>query len=197
MIDEDHPFLKDAYEFARDRYLLKKMDNSNELYFNHVLTVYFHVYSFIKDIDVRVASILYELLNINRGNKDEIARHFNNEIADYVSELKDKQVLLKESGEVDYYIRKMNRLSPQALMIQLADRLNRIKSLDKLKKEFLKSNPDFPENYCAHTVEIISGINHDRLNTEHELMIDQIHQAIDSYYKIKQRGDDDENSPLL
>lgn len=196
MIDIEHPFLKDAYEFARDRYLLKKLEHSDETYFQHVMAVYFHVYSFTKDIDVRVASILYELLNIKRSNKEEIARHFNPEIADYVSELALNRVTLQDMGETDYMIMKCNRVSPESLIVLLSDRLNRIHVFPKLKKDFIDKNPDYCDNYCADTEEILSGIKADRLNTEHELLIDRIHHEIEKYYKNKNKqGEEDDYRP--
>lgn len=183
-MEEEHPLIKDAYQMAKERFGQRKMKEYDELMFHHTLNVYFNVWTYDKNLDVRLAAMLYKLAEENLTNYQEIARHFGARAADIAAETVDNSNRKNEIGEVGYYVEKFNSRSPEALLIGLCALADRVSLLKKPNQELLKQDPFFPARKIEDAKKILEGLDKKRLHTQHGLIIDKMKVEIESFSKL-------------
>ena len=82
---------------------------------------------------------------------EELIKEFNKETADLVMELTSDKSGIDSMGKGPYLVSKMNKMSPNALLIKLADRLDNV-------SDFVKANPKWVEKYKAETNYILDHL---------------------------------------
>lgn len=179
-MEEEHPLIQDAYKTAKERLGRRKMKESTELLFHHALNVYFNVYTYSKDLDVRIAAMFKTVLAENQTNHAEIARHYGVRAADIAQETADDPNTRNAMGETDYLIRKFNTRSREALLIELCDLLDRVSLLTKPNPELLKQDPFYPARTAETAAKVLEGLDRHRIFAEHDMVIEKLKEAIGS-----------------
>ncbi len=170
-MEKEHPWIKDAYNMAQARHRRVKHPVSQKPYFEHIINVYFQLYKFSKDINLRTAALLHDGMVNELMGYNELARRFNVEIADMVRDqvVKEKKEMTGEELKI-YYINKVKRMSKESIMVFLAERLETLKLL--VDFEYEKSAELIEDTFCF--VDAISK----PLNTEHKLLVELIIDVI-------------------
>jgi (p)ppGpp synthase/HD superfamily hydrolase len=190
-MEQEHPFIKDAYLFAQEKHFGKKRQYINLPYFTHPLGVYFNVYSFTNNIDIRVAALLHDTVEKGGTSIPEIARNFNPEIANLVAEVTNDAYQIQAHGKANYLVDKINKISAEALIIKFADFMDNIDGLRKLNLKD-KEQAEYAKEYVTMTIYILSNIKRE-LTTEHEIMIKKIGEMIDQYIGLRNAVEEEKN----
>lgn len=114
-----------------------------EDYVNHCIRVSNTVSEHTTDQDVIIASLLHDTLEDTATTYEELVMEFNKEVADLVLAVSnDEQEMAKMNGKRDYLAKKINTMSPNALLIKLADRIDNIADL---------TDNEWSKRYCEQT----------------------------------------------
>lgn len=182
IVDNENPLIKEAYAFAQKKHLGYKRKYTGETYFAHPLGVYFNVYSYTNNVNLRVAALLHDTIEKTSTSYEEISRHFNKEIADLVFEVTNDKRKMEAMGKAEYLTAKMTVISNDALIIKLADRMDSIENIKKLDLQ----DPEqyqFTKEYLGQTIYIFDNLKRE-FTTEHELIIKKIGITIDHILKL-------------
>jgi (p)ppGpp synthase/HD superfamily hydrolase len=182
VVDNEHPLIKEAYSFAQKKHWGYKRKYTKETYFTHSLGVYFNVYSYTNDVNIRAAALLHDTIEKTSASYDEVSRHFNKEIADLVVEVTNEKHKMEAIGKTEYLTAKMAVISNEALTIKLADRME---SIENIKKFDLKDpiQHQFAKDYLSQTIYIFNNLKRE-FTTEHKLIIKKIGVTIDHILKL-------------
>ena len=186
-MEAEHPLIKEAYHFARMKHRGKKHPFSHRPQFDHVVKVYFQVYRFTKDVDIRVAALLHDTLRYSRCSYDEIARRFSITIADWVKEISWKEENNEDDGfhgkdirdimiapsfesrqaeREKFFKSLLLKGSRESAMILLADRLEETNYLENLE-------PEKRKQYLLENDWLIASLPQP-WNTEHGFLIEEL-----------------------
>ena len=159
-----------AKRFAQKKHegQIRKFDGSP--YFVHPDSVANTVSKYTKDEDVIAAAYLHDTLEDTPTTMKELEMMFNKRVAKLVLELTSKKVPGKEKGK--YLTAKMNKMSPDALLIKLADRFDNV-------SDFKTAPPKFVERYSIETQYILDNLNR-ALKPAHKKLIYLIKKKIKS-----------------
>lgn len=133
----------------------------------------------LSDQDVLVAAYLHDTLEDTNATFDEIADHFGIRVAKLVQELTSDEVKVHQMGKAKYLLQKMYKMSPDALLIKLADRLDNVSDLNLAyeKKEF-----DFISKRIIETRFILDGLwQRKDLGDHHRKLMRKIYIELDLY----------------
>ena len=136
-------------------------------YIIHPIVVALIVHKITKDTDLTVAALLHDTIEDTDITYEYLAKEFSNKIADLVVELtleKEQKILL---GKKNYLVKCMNKMSDDALIIKLSDRLHNVSELNLL------TDVGFIKKYYKETVYILSNLNKD-LSKKHLDLIRKI-----------------------
>jgi hypothetical protein len=158
-----------AWNFAEKNHsgIFRKFSKST--YFDgHVAKVY----GILKQYDTRptlgAACLMHDLLEDTNVTYDMIKQKFGIEIANLVKELTSNDEEVLKQGKANYLLYKMSRMSDDALIIKLCDRLQNMSDM------YVASNT-FRNKYYTETKFIIDSLkNSRRLNHKHNRIISQI-----------------------
>ena len=170
---------KQAFEFARNAHSTQLRKGIKTPYIEHPLKVAEMVLSVLSSKDKKLAeseagkamieaALLHDTIEDTAVTYGQISELFGKTVADLVLELSsDKNEcrvleakIGKMEGKARYLSEKMAKMSSNALLIKLADRLHNI-------QDAKKSSPEFNERYLAQTKIIVKNIK-DRISHERE-----------------------------
>lgn len=165
--------IEKAREFSLKNYHNKTREFSNQSYFDHAERVACSLKYFTTDEDIIAAAYLHDILEKTSLSVEDIQNIFGKRIAHLVWELtlcfEEAQIL----GKIPYFINRINLMSNEAFLIQLAD------SFDKLKDLALASK-EIKELYFKEAQEVIQGFKR-ILNPEQEKLLHQINQFLQKH----------------
>jgi len=184
------PKEKQAWEFAQDKHKDQIRKFINKPYFDaHVQKVNGLVKQYTTDEDLLVAALLHDVLEDCYSNKWEgykdIKELFGKRVAEIVLELTsdgDEIDHRYDGSKTDYLIYKMTKMSEDALIIKLCDRLQNI-------SDAFTASDKFRNKYFQETSQIVDAIENSReLNSTHQKILADIKSKLDnisSIFKIK------------
>jgi len=140
-------------------------------YIVHPLAVGLLVSSLTDDYYTISAAFLHDVLEDTNTTEDEIKNIFGNTVLTFVKEVTNMPKIEVDDGRVEYYIKKMSFMSPEALLIKLADRLNNVSDLNRAYEPF-------KSNYSAETIAILNGISSIEMEQVHRHLIDKIFDQV-------------------
>lgn len=184
------PKEKQAWEFAQDKHKDQIRKFINKPYFDaHVQKVNGLVKQYTTDEDLLVAALLHDVLEDCYKSKWEgykdIKELFGKRVAEIVLELTsdgDEIDHRYDGSKTDYLIYKMTKMSEDALIIKLCDRLQNI-------SDAFTASEKFRNKYFQETSQIVDAIENGReLNSTHQKILADIKSKLDnisSIFKIK------------
>lgn len=185
---------KQAWEFAQDKHKKQIRKFINKPYFDaHVQKVNGIVKQYTTDEDLLIAALLHDVLEDCYENKwigySEIKALFGKRVADIVLELTSDSDEITHRYDGDkgaYLINKMLKMSDDALIIKLSDRLQNI-------SDAFTASEKFRNKYFQETSQIVEEVEEGReLNNIHKQILTDIKAKLDnisSLFKIKRFGD--------
>lgn len=135
-----------AKEFAREAHKHQVRKFNKEPFFNHVDRVAQTVSRFTNDENLICAAYLHDTVEDCPISLDEIHQQFNHKVASMVEELtnkytKDAYPNYSRKARKSYENRRLARISEEAKLIKIADRLDNVQS-------FVKDDPKWgPSHY--------------------------------------------------
>lgn len=185
---------KKAWEFAKEAHKDQIRKFINLPYFDaHVVKVNGIVKQHTTDEDILCAALLHDVLedcfeDVNDGY-NIILNKFGKRVADLVVELTsigDEIDHDYDGSKTKYLTQKMIKMSSDALIIKLSDRLQNI-------SDAFTASPKFREKYTRETLDIINELEKSRtFNKTHLTLINDIKSKmknVNSYFKIKKLKD--------
>ena len=145
---------------------------SGEPYVVHPRSVANTIWKLTKDESLAIAGAFHDVIEDTKFTYEDIASEFGTYIADLVKELTSDPELIKKFGKTDYLVNKMNRMTDDALLIKLADRLSNV-------SDFGSDGKKFRDKYGPATREIISRIK--VRNELHKKLLKQISDKIEEF----------------
>lgn len=179
-----------AWEFAKDAHKHQVRKFINLPYFDaHVSKVNGIVKKYTTDEDILCAALLHDVLEDCFDDMKEgyqiISENFDSRVADLVVEVTsigDEIDHDYDGSKTKYLTNKMIKMSSDALIIKLADRLQNI-------SDAFTTSPRFRKKYTNETLDIISQLEKSRtFNRIHLRLISDIKaklKNIESIFKIK------------
>jgi (p)ppGpp synthase/HD superfamily hydrolase len=178
-----------AWEFSQEKHSGQVRKFVNKPYFDaHVQKVNGIAKLYTPDENILIAALLHDILedcydNIWEGYV-EIKKLFGKEVADIVLELTsdNNEIKYKYESKTLYLIQKLIKMSDDALIVKLSDRLQNISDAFTTSEKFRK-------NYFDETCKIIDELVKVRtLNRVQLLLVEEIMQKlynISSIFKMK------------
>jgi (p)ppGpp synthase/HD superfamily hydrolase len=170
-----------AYEFAKAKHAGQKRKNSNLDYFTHPKYVARIVEQIISNEKLVSVALLHDVLEDTDTTYDELVDIFGEEIAGLVYELTNKTEERNGRKKKDYILDKMAKMSNEALLVKLADRLHNVLFLGKDGHDA----DDFIIYYYTNTDFILKKLKSARFSQglefteEHKVLIKQIENVLD------------------
>jgi len=161
-----------ALTFATEKHKGQTRFNSGEPYINHPIAVAAIVKKYPHNNEMLVAGYLHDTLEDTNTTYEEIEKEFGKKVADLVLELTNDEAQMNAKGKAEYLLDKMNRMSTEALIIKLADRLHNVSDFDTAK-------PKWRTKYKLQTETILDGLKN--LNATQQKLVKDIHNIIDKY----------------
>jgi len=158
-----------ALKFAEEKHAGQKRKFTGEPYIVHPKQVADLVKKFGGDSIMIQAAYLHDVLEDTNTTFEELEDNFGSMIAYLVKELTNDFNKLKELGKTNYLVQKMNKMSSNALIIKLADRLSNVSDFDTADLKWAKK-------YSKQTEEILNQLKH--LNPTHERIIKEIRSKL-------------------
>lgn len=183
------PREKLAWKFAQEKHKGQVRKFINKSYFDaHVQKVNGIVKLYTTDEDILIAALLHDILedcfkNIWEGYA-EIKKLFGKRVADIVLELTSNtdEIKHKFGSKTLYLTQKLIKMSDDALIVKLADRLQNI-------SDAFTASERFRNNYFEETCRIIDEVEKNRtFNRVQKLLAEEIKHKlsnISSIFKIK------------
>jgi (p)ppGpp synthase/HD superfamily hydrolase len=167
-----------AAKTASDLHQGQFRKDSGEPYIVHPVGTYKILKSLgIKDREVLAASLLHDTLEDTNINYNEIKRKFNKRVADLVKEVTSDKKAIEKTDKPNYLVNKMVKMSDDALLIKLADRLHNLSDINIV-------NRLFAEKMYNQTTFIIQELRDKRsLNNKHKKLIRLINKKLGGYKK--------------
>jgi (p)ppGpp synthase/HD superfamily hydrolase len=190
-----------AWKFAQEKHTGQVRKFIGASYFDaHVQKVNGIVKFYTTDEDILCAALLHDTLEDCYENKwvgyKEIKSEFGKVVADLVMELTSDNDEIEhkwDKNKGEYLINKMVKMSDDALIIKLSDRLQNI-------SDAFTASEKFRNNYFNETSKIVEAIESNRkLSNIHKRILDDIKSKlgnIDSMFKIKKFESFDDNSKI-
>ena len=125
-----------AFYFAARAHGNQKRKFSYDFYIHHPRRVADMVREFTRDEEVLAAAYLHDVVEDTPVSLEDVERAFGERIARLIMELTDDKGERKEVGRVEYIKQKVRTMSPEALLIKLADRLDNVMDMEKAPSRF-------------------------------------------------------------
>jgi (p)ppGpp synthase/HD superfamily hydrolase len=170
------PTIEKADTFAADKHRGQTRRISGEPYVEHCRRVAHTVFLHTRETDVIVAALLHDTLEDTATSYEELRNEFGVNVADMVRALtNDEQCMASMGGKRNYLASKVNELTPNQLLIKLADRLDNISDL---------GNNAWSHKYCEETRHIFlttlanAPDDDHRLTTAHLTLLAEIERRV-------------------
>lgn len=179
--ENNHSQILEAIHFAKKHHegQFRKFDGLP--YFTHPIRVAKIVKQYTEDSDLIIAAYLHDLIEDTKVTKRWIKKKFGKRVANIVNELSsDSSKIEKMGSKAEYLASKMQKMSLEALLIKLSDRLDNVSDFEAAKINFII-------NYRAETNYILSKVSRreDLLNS-HKSLISRIYKAMHDGEKLYQ-----------
>jgi (p)ppGpp synthase/HD superfamily hydrolase len=167
-----------AAKMADDLHQGQFRKDSGEPYIVHPVGTYKILKTLgIKDREVLTAALFHDTLEDTNINYNEIKRKLNKRVADLVKEVTSDKKAIEKTDKPNYLVNKMVKMSDDALLIKLADRLHNLSDITTVNKKFA-------EKMYNQTTFIIQELREKRsLNNKHKKLIRLINKQLDKYEK--------------
>jgi len=171
-----------AYRFAAQKHKGQYRRFTGEEYFVHPVAVSKIVEDMTKDDVLIQVALLHDIVEDTDTTLEEVKELFGEDVGELVDQLTETTEKRDGLSKVEYLSKEMAEMSPAALTVKLADRLDNIQCLknDYADKKF----PSFAEWYYRQTINIMGNIGVEGMNEVQSILGGMI--AIDLMYaKIK------------
>lgn len=111
-----------AREFGTKKHEGQYRKYNKQPYFTHPSKVADLIKTLTNDEDVIIAAYLHDTLEDTSTTYEELASEFSPKVASLVKELSSSKEGIAEIGKAQYLLNKMMSMTPDALLIKLADR---------------------------------------------------------------------------
>lgn len=168
-----------AYEFAKAKHAGQKRKNSNLDYFTHPKYVARIIEQITSNEKLVSVALLHDVLEDTDTAYGELVDIFGEEIAGLVYELTNKSEERNGRKKKDYILDKMAKMSDEALLVKLADRLHNVLFLEKDGHD-----ADFIIYYYTNTDFILKKLKSARFSQglgfteEHKALIKQVEKVL-------------------
>lgn len=137
----DESLSQRALSIAQDKHFYQHRKFSNEPYFNHPSRVADIISRFTKDEEIISAAYLHDTIEDTKTSFKELEVTFGKRVANLVNELTSVKKEQVKIGKAEYLLKKMQKMSEDALLIKLADRLDNVSDFrfasDKFRKKYI------------------------------------------------------------
>lgn len=162
-----------AWIFASDKHSKQKRKFSGEPYFTHCVNVYKTVRDTTTDNEIAMAALLHDTLEDTDTTVKELRKTFGDRVAELVQELSNDPREIERVGKTQHLADKIIKLSDDALLIKLADRINNLSDL---------SDNVWSERYVFQTFYVFCyGLRNRKLTDKHEKLLQVIEKILQSY----------------
>jgi len=159
-----------AKTFAQFKHHYQTRKYSPEPYIVHPSRVSSIVSKYTKDPDIIAAAWCHDVLEDSDTTIKELEVTFNSRVAKIVKELTSDKDKISLVGKAEYLLKKMMKLSPEALLIKLVDRYDNT-------SDFAVSPKSFVDKYIKETHFILSNLKRP-LSSSHLKVIKDIYKNI-------------------
>lgn len=148
-----------AYDFAKIKHHGQTRKFSDLPYFTHPKGVARILETYTKKQEVIAAGLLHDVIEDTDVTFDFLAGMFGNETAGLVLEVSnDPDMCSQYSSKTEYLKDKISRMSSDALLIKLSDRLHNVLYLDSDCSRGGSKAIRFIERYTSETISILSDL---------------------------------------
>ncbi len=163
--------LEEVIKFAKEKHKNQKRKFSKLPYFIHPKRIAEKIKQITNNINIIATAYLHDTIEDTNATYEEINQLFGKEIADLVKELTSDNIEVKKMGKKKYLTQKMNKMSENAFLVKLVDRLDNIKDI--------KDGPQaFKEKYLKETHYILENLNR-QINKQHALILDELRETLE------------------
>ncbi len=154
-----------AHDMAQDRHGDQIRKFNGEPYFNHPLRVVQLIGMYTKDEHIIAAGYLHDLVeNHKKTTHSEINDIFGNRISGLVFEVTSDKEKQTKIGKPEYLLSKMLKMTDDALLIKLCDRLDNI-------SDYIGAPESFVRRYTNETTFIINNLKRNKTSAHHNLIV--------------------------
>lgn len=179
-----------AAQFATEKHEGQKRKFSGKDYIVHPLSVANLVSRYTNNGEVIEAAILHDTIEDTDTTYQEIQTTFNTRVANLVQELSNDPDQIKSLGKTVYMRKKMGTLTPEALLIKLADRLDNVSDFAEpsFREVILKDEKTrtWALNYATQSIKMVAIPKNCpiRVEPEHASLVCEIIKMIISLTKF-------------
>lgn len=166
-----------ALIFAIKAHRGQKRKGDGRPYILHPMAVLLTLYDVKESKNIYLlatAAILHDVVEDCGISLKKIAKKFGHAVATLVEELTLDKTLYETIGKTRYLCQEVIRMSNYALCLKLADRLNNIRDMKKMK-------PDFITKYVAETKEILTSVRTRKLTGTHKTLVKMLEKELKKY----------------
>ena len=156
-----------ALEFAREKHKEQKRKMSNDPYIIHPIRVAEIVRCYGGNEDQIAAALLHDTVEDTDTKPEEIEKEFGSIISGLVAELTNDDVEKERMGKEKYLTKKISSMSPEALLVKFADRLDNVRDIGS-------TDSDWSIRYNKQTNYILDNIQNPNLNNVHQQLVREI-----------------------
>ncbi len=166
--------LNDALQFAKRKHSGQTRRIKGELYVEHCKRVAYTVSMHTEKLDVVIAALLHDTLEDTPTVLEELVTEFGVEVANLVYALtNDTEEMKRVGGKRAYLAHKINTLSPDALLIKLADRVDNVQDL---------THDTWSRKSCEETRYVfLNTLDRTKLTKSHLSLLERIHVHVREY----------------
>lgn len=166
-----------ALEFASTRHSGQIRKFNGQPYVTHPIRVAEMVGEFVFTQEVAAAALLHDTVEDTATTLEEINQLFGPVVAKLVEELTTDKQVCRSMGKTEHLCQKVLGMSPNALLIKLADRCDNVADIG------LTSDTEWSKKYHDQTREIIDHIllRYPVLNSFHMCIISRINEILSSW----------------
>ncbi len=176
--------VKEAKKFAREWHKGQKRKFDGKPYFTHPARVAKRLMEHTKDPEMVAAAFLHDVIEDTPASRYLIGSLFGERVARLVSELtSDKEKIEEMGSKAEYLAWKMERMSLDALLIKLADRLDNVSDFESAEWSFIRK-------YRVETNYVLSIVGQRQdLTYSHQKLIQDIYRAMsegETLFRVKE-----------
>ena len=161
-----HFVLREAYKidkakaWALEKHKLQWRKFAGEPYSSHPIRVAETVKKYTRNADIIAAAYLHDTVEDTKTSYEEIDAAFGPKVSKIVKELTTIPEDLEKVGKTAYLIKKMNAMSPEALLIKMADRLDNLSDLNTAPKKW-------QVKYANSSMQVLGSLSSSKFKSEH------------------------------
>ena len=154
--------MEEVIAFAKKKHEGQIRKFSKEPYIAHPIRVATTLEKLGEADELIKAAYLHDTIEDTNTTFEEIKEKFGEKIANLVLELTKNRSEIEQIGKTQHLIKSTNTMSPGALTIKLADRLDNVSDLDQADQEF-------KEKYAKETQQILENLERKLSETQQKL----------------------------